>query len=180
MVNTKKPGLPESFNLKVKNPVELGDYFDLEEGGGEAIQQSTAYNSQPTNQRSIIEEPPSTKPRDKEPPRKQINMKPETLRKVDELLKIIRETGPQKDAAASELFDAMVSAVFDAKDDLNFSHLAKRGRWGSATAEAFVAGISYGINVAISTRSYSSTSEITHQDVRPIESKPDDYSYPAL
>ena len=71
------------------------------------------------------------------PPRKQVNMNPETLRMVDELLHHIQSYSGQKDAKASEMFHGLVSALYDSRAYLNFSDVPPRGQWGSPTARAF-------------------------------------------
>ncbi len=70
-------------------------------------------------------------------PRKQLNMNPETLRMVDELLHYLQVYSVQKDAKASEMFHALVAALYEARELLDFSEVQPRGRWGTPTARAF-------------------------------------------
>lgn len=160
MANKRKPGLPDTFNLAVSDPVSLGDYLDDDAGFVAPI---------PVKKETRIEEPKipkvkvepdkrevrvsedekPKKKREVEPPRKQVNMKPETLRRADELLSLIQEKGPQRDAATSEMFDAIIAACYEARDHLSFSGVSKRGRWGSPTAAAFVASLSEAFAKAI-------------------------------
>jgi hypothetical protein len=62
------------------------------------------------------------------PPRKQVNMNPETLRMVDELLTQIQTYSGQKDAKASEMFHALVSALYESRKLLDLSNFQPRGR----------------------------------------------------
>ena len=168
----KKAGLPESFDLRVERPVDLGDYLDEEaftapdEGmsrnfdntelsqvrkAKEPDRPGDELKSNPAESRARKPQNPRPK-RMVEPPRKQVNMKPDTLRKADELVRIIQERGPQRDAAASEMFDAVIATLYDAKDQIDLSNVPKRGRWGSPTASAFVAAIGEAFAHAISRR----------------------------
>ena len=71
------------------------------------------------------------------PPRKQLNLSPETLRMIDELLERIRKYSGQSDAKASEMFHALVSALYEARERLDLQDIPPRGRWGTPTARAF-------------------------------------------
>ena len=169
-MSDKKPGLPASFRIEVESPVDLGDYLD--EGFGnervtdeaELVESSLPENSsaplasevgateevapQPARRNGEVPTPK----REAEPPRKQINMRPETYKKAEELLAIIQVRGPQRDAAASEMFDAMISALYQAKDRLDLSGVPKRGRWGTPTASAFIESLSRAFSEAISSK----------------------------
>ena len=151
-----KPGLPESFEFNVETPVELGDYLDddLKELTVESHNQprtSTAANEKRKKLDSDDTTPSRSQPIKSgvEPPRKQINMTPETLRKVEELLDIVRERGPQRNAASSEMFDALISTLHEARDSIDLSGVPSRGRWGTATAAAFITALSLAFAVAI-------------------------------
>jgi len=69
--------------------------------------------------------------------RKQVNMNGDTLRMVEELLDQIQRYSRQKDTKASEMFHALVSAIYEARDLLDFSNVQPRGKWGTPTARAF-------------------------------------------
>lgn len=73
----------------------------------------------------------------KPPPRKQINATPETLRMIDELIDHVQTYSVQKDAKASEIFHALVLALYEARDHLDLSEVPARGKWGTPTAQAF-------------------------------------------
>lgn len=71
------------------------------------------------------------------PPRKQINMRPETLDRARELLWLVQEYGPQPDAKASEMFEALVDLLYEARGRLDLSEVPLRGKWGDASARQF-------------------------------------------
>jgi hypothetical protein len=111
----KPKGLPQTFDIRVPDrPVQIGDYLDEE-----------------------LRRPPETAavpPRPLTVPRKQVNMTPETLRMVDELLFHLRQHSRERDIRASELFHALVLSVYEIRDELDLSGIQPRGRWGSKTA----------------------------------------------
>ena len=71
------------------------------------------------------------------PPRKQLNLSPDTLRMIDEFLGLIQRYGGQKDAKSSEMFHALVSSLYEARERLDLQNIPPRGRWGTPTARAF-------------------------------------------
>lgn len=73
----------------------------------------------------------------KPPPRKQINATPETLRMIEDLIDHVKTYSVQKDAKASEVFHALVLALYEAREHLDLSDIPPRGRWGTPTAQAF-------------------------------------------
>ena len=131
----RERGLPDSFDITVpqSGPVQLGDYLDEELATPPAP---------PRRPAEPAAEPPAETPpsmatfRPLAVPRKQINMSPETLRMVDELLSHVRSYSMEKDIRASELFHALVLTVYEARGHLDLSGLPRRGRWGSPTAAA--------------------------------------------
>jgi hypothetical protein len=79
-------------------------------------------------------------------------MTPETLRMVDEILNYVQTYSVQKDTKASELFHALVLALYEARDYLDLSRIQPRGRWGTPTAGAFPIAIKNSIQAAIAAR----------------------------
>ena len=181
-MDKKTRGLPPSFQLDVARaavdgPVQLGDYLDEEEP---SLVSKTATQSLPipkvvelSKSRSLEERTPSfasppllqeqTRARLPVPkasrlptsvPRKQVNMTPETLRMVDEILDFVQTYSVQKDTKASELFHALVLALYEARDYLDLSRVQPRGRWGTPTAAAFPIAIKNSIQAAIAARHY--------------------------
>ena len=178
-MDKKGRGLPPSFQLDVARaavdrPVQLGDYLDEETtpvqpapvtpealaldirrvGRGEVGISSI---SAPATQTRLRPRPPMPK-LTRLPttvPRKQVNMTPETLRMVDEILNYVRTYSIQKDTKASELFHALVLALYESRDYLDFSRVQPRGRWGTPTAAAFPIAIKNAIQAAIADWHYS-------------------------
>ena len=85
------------------------------------------------------------------PPRKQINMRPETLDRARELLWLVQEYGPQPDAKASEMFEALVDLLWDARGQLDLSQVPLRGKWGDPSARQFPQHLKQAFATAITT-----------------------------
>lgn len=127
----KRKGLPDGFDIRVPDgPVELGDYLD-----------ETAPAAVPA--------PPPAAARPLAPPRKQVNMTAETLRMVDELLTHLRQYSQERDVRASELFHALVLAVWEVREQLDLSPVQPRGKWGSPTAMALPVALKNSFQKAI-------------------------------
>ena len=169
-------GLPPSYGLDVpqsvvEGPVQLGDYLEEEESaparqsplkpreGGRAtevpaavqrepVTSSVVRSDQPTQQRQLRPVPRPTR-LTTTVPRKQVNMTPETIRMVDELLDFVRTYSVQNDVKASELFHGLVLALYEARERLDLSSVQPRGRWGTPTAAALPIAIKNAIQSAI-------------------------------
>ena len=70
-------------------------------------------------------------------PRVQLNMTPEVQRMVQDLVGHFCAFGAQKDTSASEVFEGLVTALHEARDQLDLSNVPPRGQWGTPTARAF-------------------------------------------
>lgn len=69
-------------------------------------------------------------------PRKQVNMTPDTIAMVEHLLDFVQTYSVQKDLKASEMFHALVLALYEARECIDLSRVQPRGRWGTPTAAA--------------------------------------------
>lgn len=158
-----KRGLPPGFDLDVptavrEQPVQLGDYIDELEGPApprplkkpEVVEQSVPEVANADN----VEAPSQSEPakpeqrpktatgsrrrrKPKGPSRKQVNMTPETIRMIEEIIEDVQEFSVQKDAKGSEVFHALVLALYEARKSLDLTEVPSRGRWGTPTAKAF-------------------------------------------
>ena len=140
-VAKRERGLPSSFDIRVPDrPVEIGDYLDEEANPTQAPERRPEAPVFPP-----LPQPP-VRPytltaryqtmRPTSVPRKQVNMTPETLRMVDELLAQVRTYSMEKDVRTSELFHALVLCVYEARANIELGTVQPRGRWGSPTAAA--------------------------------------------
>lgn len=138
-------GLPKSFDIKMpERPVTLGDYLDDEPARPPVRRMEDPPPPAPTPAAPAPvpmaapepAPPPPVPQRRKTPSRKQINMTPETLRMLDELLTEIRNRGAERDVRASEVLHSLVLAAYEARPYLDLSQMQPRGQWGSASAAA--------------------------------------------
>jgi hypothetical protein len=169
----RKRGLPESFSLDVPEsaihrPVELGDYLDEEntppakkrtrEEPGRNVVEMPMKERREERGEALSRSTPQPQPKKALPKprrltttvlRKQVNMNPETLQMVDELLEYVRTYSPQRDIRASELFHALVLSLHESRAELDVSEIPPRGRWGTPTAQAFPVGLKNAFRKAI-------------------------------
>jgi hypothetical protein len=164
-------GLPPDFNLNIPDtvrdePVQLGDYLD--EVDTSPITRPAA---KPQKESNVVEMPrphvepspalkvaetaePKAPPRPRKkapklPQRKQVNMTPETLRMIEELIDHVQTYSVQRDAKASEIFHALVLSLYEAREHLDLSDVPSRGRWGTPTAQAFPISLKNAFQAAI-------------------------------
>ena len=136
-MDKKEIGLPGSFALSVEKPVELGGYLELDaERSAPRLRRSKVRAVPEETQASNGQEAPTERAegsaervRKSYSKRKQVNMTPEALARLHELVTLVRERTVQEDAAASEVMDAIISVVYDARFKLSLSQVAPRGRW---------------------------------------------------
>jgi hypothetical protein len=146
-----------------QKPVELGDYLDEDDERKPA--RPAAESPPPAAEIPAQQPPPAAVPEPPRPalhvvpqvsatprpqpvaqamparmrgsvPRKQVNMTPETLAMLDQLLDFVQTYSVQKDLKGSELFHALVLALFEARQNIDLSRVQPRGRWGTPTAAA--------------------------------------------
>lgn len=184
-----RPGLPETFQLKVKPPAELGDYLDEDPPSAavEILKRKNKEQSVATAERVAREEQDISKAvqneenisepqfrqgrrnivsqdleqgqrqrissldrnyRENKPAgrkttpmrraRTQVNMGVKTEEAFKDIVSYVQQYTIQGDVKASEVFEALVSALNQAKQSIHFGDVPRRGAWGSPTARAFV------------------------------------------
>ena len=101
------------------------------------------------DQESNSNYPPRRKRAFKIPPRRQINMSPDTQRMVDELIDYVQAYSVQRDAKGSEVFHGLVLALYEAMEQVDLSNVPARGRWGTPTAQAFPISLKSAFQAAI-------------------------------
>lgn len=75
------------------------------------------------------------------PERMQFNMRPETLKMFEEIVEYVQRYSLQDDAKASEILDAMIGVLYQAREEMAFNDVPRRGKWGTPTARAFPTAI---------------------------------------
>jgi hypothetical protein len=178
MASKKSPGLPPSFDIDIPRrddgPVRLGDYLDEVEAPPSPrvmpqMQPEAKVIEMPRPAAKAAPTPPAQEtPEDpapaaeestpkkrrrkrKGPPRKQINATPEALKMIEELINHVQTYSVQKDAKASEVFHALVLALYEAREFIELGDVPARGRWGTPTAKSFPISLKNAFQEAIAT-----------------------------
>jgi hypothetical protein len=86
------------------------------------------------------------------PERMQFNMRPETTKMFSEVVEFVQRYSLQNDAKASEIFDAVISILHEAKEEMAFNDVPRRGKWGTPTARAFPTSLGNAFARAIASR----------------------------
>jgi len=106
------------------------------------IMQSEPPQTAPRNEQvlNLADARPKTAPKTyapKRPQRIQFNMRPETQKMFGEIVDFVQRYSLQEDAKASEILDALISVLYQSRDELAFHDVPRRGKWGTPTARAF-------------------------------------------
>ena len=161
-------------------PVEIGDYLDEVDpatprspkpGPRQQCAENKVVEMRPPGPEGHDEPSPAAPPQEAEtgeakpasrkqkhrrkhsgPARKQINATPETLRMVDEIIDYVQTYSVQNDAKASEVFHALVLALYEARESIDLSEVPARGRWGTPTAKAFPISLKNAFQEAIASQ----------------------------
>ena len=70
---------------------------------------------------------------------------------IDELIDHVQTYSVQKDAKASEVFHALVLAIYEAREFIELGEVPARGRWGTPNAKAFPISLKNAFQEAIAT-----------------------------
>ena len=71
------------------------------------------------------------------PPRVQLNITPETQRMLETLLDDVQTYSAEKKTGMADIYEALILAVYEAREECDFTRIRPRGRWGTPTAAAF-------------------------------------------
>jgi hypothetical protein len=114
-------------------------------------QNSNAAISVPLNQ----DQPQAATPKEKKvrPPirRLQVNLTPDSERQINELIDMISAQSAEKNITFSEIVNALILNLYEARSDLNVSRVPVRGKWGAPTAKSFPTALSQAFREAILT-----------------------------
>ena len=142
----KAPSIPAARHEEVTAPAPSATH--LQQFAPEQVPQSV---NAPVNQ----DYPPTEAPRAKKvrPPirRLQINLTPDSERQVNELLEIISAQSAEKNIMFSEILNALILNLYEARADLNVSRVPPRGKWGAPTAKSFPIALAQAFREAIIT-----------------------------
>ncbi len=170
----KKSGRPEGhFELNVDEgafgePAHLPDYLDRNiptvsepEPRRRGLRQTEPGENRPEaspqqESREVEEESQSRKTQQgdkrtasRRAKRKELSIDAETARMIERVVGGLQEMTPQKNATASEFARSIIQLAEECRHHQDFTHVKRRGQWGSPTARAFVADIKKGFLSAI-------------------------------
>lgn len=114
-------------------------------------QQTPAAIPTAMNQDYVQAPAPAPKEKKMRPPirRLQINLTPDSERQVNELLEIISAQSAEKNIMFSEILNALILNLYEARSDLNVSRVPLRGKWGAPTAKSFPIALAQAFREAI-------------------------------
>jgi len=71
------------------------------------------------------------------PLRVQLNLTPDTQRMLEALMDDVQTYSAEKKAGMADIYEALILAAYEAREENDFSRVRPRGRWGTPTAAAF-------------------------------------------
>ena len=161
----RKAGAPDNFSLKgmgIEKPedeveaVEIGDFLEEEDAPPAKVPkpkkkptpQKSRENRSPVEtedatESSLSDEKPTERGSRRVRPLQRIRMpqvsiREETHDRLRELTALMVQYGPQQDLKGSEVLDALINALYDARKSLELQGVNRRGQWGSPQADAFL------------------------------------------
>jgi (2Fe-2S) ferredoxin len=171
----QKAGLPDGYDLRVTSselkdaPASLSGYLDDErpqyippaepvrtipqqiaKPAVEVVPSRVSYQEtvSPKVREIRKEEVSQGKPQREKVRRLQINISPDVERKGEELLELLGRQSPDGRVTVSELMQALILNLYDARDNIN-GRLPERGRWGTSSAKSYPAELAIVLREAI-------------------------------
>lgn len=71
------------------------------------------------------------------PLRVQLNLTAETHRMLEALIDDVQTYSSEKNATMADVYEALILAAYEAREENDFARIRPRGRWGTPTAAAF-------------------------------------------
>lgn len=159
----KKKGLLDDFDLlgdddKPDEPVHVGDYLEETTAkqpapANKPRQQAT----KPTAKRPAAEKPQKPRREAAQPApnpqttsgRTRLNITDEQRDKLDEIVQEMQRVGPERYLKASEVVDALVSVLHDAREHLDMGMVRRRGKFGTQQHRMYREALAESIRVTI-------------------------------
>ena len=170
---SKKRGMLDDFDLlgeddRPDEPVHVGDY--LEETARKAPPTSpTPPQKKPKAETARKTSIPAAKPAKAKPKppkpaakvatqaaapvstsgRTRLNITDENRDKLDEIVREMQRVGPERYLKASEVVDALISVMHDARERLDMSMVRRRGKFGSQQHRMYREALAESVRLAI-------------------------------
>ncbi len=158
----KKKGMLEDFDLlgeedRPDEPVHVGDY--LEETTTTKPQPAPAKRtrtaakkpSKPANDKKAVEKAPAqpTSQAQSTSGRTRLNITDEQRDKLDEIVREMQRVGPERYLKASEVVDALISVLHDAREQLDMAVVRRRGKFGTQQHRMYREALAESIRLTI-------------------------------
>lgn len=169
-------GLPESFSLNIPEdePVRIGDFLDespLTLPRAKELSsppRTERYETRPISYQNPVQQFRPEIVGDREPVlekhvvrpnqnaskhnvgiRYQLNLTHSSKVMLEDLVQHVSNYGPETNTKVSEVFQGIITLLYNAKDELDLASIPKRGAWGSVTAKNFPVALSHAFEKAI-------------------------------
>ncbi|HEX9640826.1 MAG TPA: hypothetical protein VGB13_05895 [Candidatus Krumholzibacteria bacterium] len=159
---TKKKGLLEGFDLlgdddKPDVPVHVGDFLEettrpasppapgegrRKKGSTTAVSKNAAPERAPRSTTPVAATPSTSG-------RTRLNITDEQRDKLDHIVQEMKRVGPERHLKASEVVDALVSVLHDAREHLDMSMVRRRGKFGTQKHRMYREALAESIRLTI-------------------------------
>lgn len=159
---TKKKSLLEGFDLlgdddKPDEPVHVGDYLEETTAKKPTPANTPRPEKKPAAKRQAPEKLQATKREAALPApnpqttsgRTRLNITDEQRDKLDEIVQEMQRVGPERYLKASEVVDALVSVLHDAREHLDMAMVRRRGKFGTQQHRMYREALAESIRVTI-------------------------------
>ncbi len=139
----------EEGSNRVRNAPQLPKPIALTERSAEKVAPAAGPQAAPVQ--PVVDSPVAMKSIRPAIDRKrfQINLDVESERMLEEILGLLSSQSSENSIKISELFQALLLILHNAKGEIALGSLPTRGRWGSATAKAFPVNLAQALREAI-------------------------------
>lgn len=161
----KKKGMLEGFDLlgdedKPDEPVHVGDYLEETTAAprpkaapAKPSAPAEKKRSKPANDKKSAEkkfvEKGVAQPLQSTSGRTRLNITEEQRDKLDEIVWEMHRVGPERYLKASEVVDALICVLHDAREHLDMGMVRRRGKFGSQQHRMYREGLAESIRVTI-------------------------------
>lgn len=158
----KKRGLPEGFTLDMEKPdesskpIRRGDYLDEIDARPLPVAVTVPpapEETEPDPELKTEQAQPETKAVTSASAvkRTRLNVSHEARDRLSKVVANMKQFGPEDDIRASEVLEAAILSLYEAREHLDLSNVRRRGKWGSATHRMFPIALAESISKAIAT-----------------------------
>lgn len=85
-------------------------------------------------------------------PRARLNVSEEGRERLRDVVDWVREYGPEPDVKASEVLEAAITVIHEARDRLDLSNMRRRGKFGSTSHQVYRAALADSLKRAVLTK----------------------------